>query len=199
MVRKVVLAGDDSEGCLSVQLRPHNGRQLWAVVDHADYALVEQLGAWHIQEDQRGRMYPWTTMRRSKTGRLAVRMAEIILGPPPGQSLRMCYFNSNGLDNRRSNIGWATQLEIVARRRPEAGSLSPYKGVTFDKQRWTWKAQFRNVRIGRFLNEADAARAVDDVAFAEWGHRCYLNFPERYEGVQPGGDPHGGRQPIYWR
>lgn len=58
---------------------------------------------------------------------------------------------------------------------------SRFKGVSWDRARRKWRATIqvdgRKAELGRYENEADAARAYDDAARIAHGDRARLNFP----------------------
>lgn len=63
-----------------------------------------------------------------------------------------------------------------------------YRGVTFDgsgKRKQRWKAQLYRKGLspkylGRFDIPEDAARAYDKAAFALYGEKADMNFPDEY-------------------
>ena len=81
----------------------------------------------------------------------------------------------------------------AAKRRPEGsaaavktpGRPSKFRGVNWDKRRGRWRCRIKSkgkeVSLGRFDSEVDAARAYDDAARKLHGLDAYLNFPERGE------------------
>ncbi len=64
------------------------------------------------------------------------------------------------------------------------GKTSKYKGVTRDKKRSLWRStawyKGRSIHVGRYTNEAQAARAVDYVNVQLNGEYAYLNFPDEW-------------------
>lgn len=89
--------------------------------------------------------------------------------------------NRDTLDNRRENLRVATTSQNGANQSKRPGGSSRFKGVCWDKSRGKWKARimlnYKNVHIGRFLVEEDAARAHDVRAREVWGEFAVLNFP----------------------
>lgn len=87
----------------------------------------------------------------------------------------------NGIcgDNRLSNIRMATQSENQANRRKGTGHSSKFKGVTWDKERETWKCVimkgWKRVFIGRFQDEVEAAKAYDEKLFTLSGEFSLTN------------------------
>ncbi len=104
-----------------------------------------------------------------------------MMGPiPPG--IHCDHISGDSLDNRRSNLRLATQGENMAntRRRgvPSAYS-SRFKGVYWDTRDRKWRAQIRKNgkvhRLGRFIQEEDAADAYDRAATLMFGAFARIN------------------------
>lgn len=94
------------------------------------------------------------------------------------------HVNRDKLDNRLENIRRATQSQNagnISKRRSKQGATSKYKGVSFDNWKKRWLAQGNNggkmVFLGRFKDEAIAARNYDNWAKNHFGEFAYLNFP----------------------
>ena len=94
------------------------------------------------------------------------------------------HWNRSGWDCRTINLRPCTQSQNNANQAQIPGNTSKYKGVSFVASRNKWVAQLRfngrYVKVGRFKNEIDAAKAYDKKAFECWGDFAYLNFPEDY-------------------
>jgi hypothetical protein len=63
------------------------------------------------------------------------------------------------------------------------GSSSQFKGVCWDKSAGKWVAHGRDddkrqVHLGRFADEEDAARAYDAFAVSKYGEFARPNFPQ---------------------
>ena len=90
------------------------------------------------------------------------------------------HIDGNGLNNRQSNLRVCTQRQNLYNSRPK-GRHSQYKGVCWDKYRKRWvvyvRYEGRNIVVGRFRDEAEAARAYDRKAYELFGEYAYLNFP----------------------
>lgn len=154
------------------------GREHHALVDDADVALVSTY-EWTLLRGHNGKLYAY-----KGSGGVVVYMHRLIVGTPAG--METDHRNGDGLDNRRSNLRAATAGQNRAnmgkpRRPDDAPHTSQYKGVNWDKSRDRWQAKIvvdglhRN--LGRYDDEADAARAYDDAALAAWGEFAWLNFP----------------------
>lgn len=115
----------------------------------------------------------------------------LILGRKIGRKLEsfeyVDHINGNGLDNRRSNLRISSNRENrcnskkykLVRGRPPT---SIYKGVYLDKTRKCWVAKIKvnqkNLHLGRFKNETEAAKVYDTAAKIAFGEFARLNFPD---------------------
>lgn len=152
---------------------------LVALVDDGDYALVSQ-HRWFIKRDTRpGRdagPYARANIRTTDGRKTTIGMHTLITGWP-----RVDHGNHDGLDNRRANLRPATRPQNAANARPQQGRSSRFKGVCWDRRTGRWQAKlaanYRSVFLGRFSDEAEAARAYDAAALRVWGEFACLNFP----------------------
>jgi hypothetical protein len=144
-----------------------------AVVDDEDYELVMRY-RWHVIESERSGAYAVARTGRGPRRGKYVYMHNLIMG-----AIGVDHISHNGLDNRRSNLRLATGSENNGNRRMRRRGSSQYKGVCRDRGRWT-VAIVRDGKVrqlGRFLSEADAARAYDAAAREVYGPFACLNFP----------------------
>jgi hypothetical protein len=93
--------------------------------------------------------------------------------------------NCNSLDNRRSNLRFATRAENNCNRRKQKNTTSQYLGVCFDKRIKNWVGVVvhnkKRYWLGRFDSEIEAAKAYDEKANQLFGEFARLNFPEKDE------------------
>jgi hypothetical protein len=89
------------------------------------------------------------------------------------------HVNGDTLDNRRQNLRLVTPSDNHANQRA-FGVTSRYRGVTYHAGKWLARvrARGRELYLGRFVEEEDAARAVDTALRAVWGEHARLNFPD---------------------
>jgi hypothetical protein len=93
--------------------------------------------------------------------------------------------NTIRTDNRWSNLRLGTRSQNLQNMSPRGGS-SKFKGVYYDKERDRWQAYVgtgaKRIRLGRFDDEEEAARAYDRVAAKVYGRFARLNFPQTEAG-----------------
>lgn len=113
-----------------------------------------------------------------------IRMHRFILGLVPGDGVVVDHVNSDGLDNRRCNLRHCSLSENTQNRRKFNPTSSRFKGVSFD---WRcparpWRATIGSngsfISIGRFEDEAEAARAYDAAARGIFGEFAKTNFDD---------------------
>lgn len=86
------------------------------------------------------------------------------------------------LDNRRSNLRICTPSENSRNTRSLRESSSTYKGVSFFRRNGKWRSTIwyngKQVSLGYFFNEIEAAKAYDKASLAYYKDFSCLNFPE---------------------
>ncbi len=93
------------------------------------------------------------------------------------------HINHDGMDNRRANLRPATYSQNLYHRKNRSGAkYSKYKGVSWKKHNRKWEARIgfekKEIHLGYFRSEIDAARAYDRAAKKYHGEFASLNFPE---------------------
>jgi hypothetical protein len=166
------------DGYWLIPLAGKDARGRAAIVDDEDYAAVAG--------------YRWRLWERETTGRTNGPYARARLNMPDGSTPtvfmhklltgqeRTDHWNSNGLDNRRSNLRAASVAENNHNQRPHALHSSRYKGVTWHRGLGKWQASIKvdgKYRyLGVFVYEEDAGQAYDVAAHEAYGPYAYLNF-----------------------
>lgn len=159
-----------------------------ALVDDEDYELVmESPTMWRVKARQRKYgspvFYAWRSHIASKgvvRARLAHQaMHRLILDAPA--DLFVDHINGNGLDNRRCNLRLCTNSQNQQNRRaPKHAPLSEFKGVTWHRSAAKWQAQIklhgRNIYLGLYESEIEAARAYASAAERHFGEFAFTNL-----------------------
>jgi hypothetical protein len=91
------------------------------------------------------------------------------------------HVNGNTLDNRRENIRLATHSQSSMNRGKHAPATSRFKGVNWRPDICKWQARIklnrRNIFLGYFTDELQAAMAYDAKARELHGAFARFNFP----------------------
>jgi len=146
----------------------------YTIVDADDY---EELSRYNWCAVKEGRTwYAYTLTIDCKP----LPMHRVITNAPKG--LVVDHKNHNGLNNRKPNLRLCTQRQNQRNRRPKRGSSSQYKGVSWHKEKKKFRAAIfyngKNIHLGYFKDEVEAAKAYDKKAKELFGEFAYLNFPE---------------------
>jgi hypothetical protein len=157
-------------------------RNKFAIVDAADYERLTGFN-WSARYGT----HTWYAVRCARVGERSKRhlvwMHNVILPPPRGKIVD--HFNHNGLDNRKTNLRVATRGQNTCNCRKRKGCSSRFKGVSFHKNRRGRKhwdgyinVNSRRISLGRFMTEAEAARAYDEAAKKYHKEFARLNFSD---------------------
>jgi HNH endonuclease/AP2 domain len=143
----------------------------FAIVDNEDYEWLVRF-KWHL--DKSG-----YAVHAPAQGVNEIRMHRILL--VPGNGREVDHIDGNRLDNRKANLRVCTRQQNCFNKKKTWGS-SRFKGVSLDKtwDKWTAKIQInkKQIHIGRFKKEIEAARAYDKFALKLFGEYAKINFPE---------------------
>ena len=145
-----------------------NGRGV-ALVSAADYERVSN----HSWQFHKG----YAVARID--GKL-VYLHRLIMDAPAG--VMVDHINRDRLDNRRTNLRMATNAQNQANVTKRQGMTSRYKGVSRHTATGGWQARIsvegKQMHLGYFADEAEAARAYDARAREVFGVFAQMNFPE---------------------
>ncbi len=153
------------------------GNTAFAKVDDSDYERVIERGIWSLIE-WRGKQYAKRKYRKSKD-----------LYPEYGTESMHNFItgwdyvdhkDGDGLNNQRSNLRhFDHQSNIQAQRPQQRAKSSPYRGVGWFKPKRKWRARLkidgREVHIGYFDNEHEAALAWNEAARYHYGENTFQN------------------------
>lgn len=105
-------------------------------------------------------------------------MHRVILNTPHG--MYTDHINGNGLDNRRCNLRICTLKQNQGNRKKGDRTTSKYKGVCWATDGSIWQSNIsikgKDVHLGRFKSEIDAAKAYDNAAKEYFGEFAKCNL-----------------------
>ncbi len=147
-----------------------------ALVDDDDYERVAQY-KWHAYQARHGRWYAKRHTSRT-TGRHTLYLHRFILNVVS----HIDHKNHDGLDNRRCNLRPATRNQNNRNRGMSCRNRIGYKGVRRARNNQRWGALItvnnKQIWLGMFNSQIDAARAYDAKARELHGEFAGLNFPD---------------------
>jgi hypothetical protein len=151
-----------------------------ALIDDEDFWLISQY-KWYPKR-HRNTYYASANGPRINGKRQTIFMHQLLL--PSSKEQQVDHKNGNGLDNRRGNLRFATHAENMRNRVGNKTSFSKYKGVDWKKSNQKWRARIRvnnkELHLGCFFDEIEAAKAYDAAATKHYGEFAKLNFGENY-------------------
>jgi len=104
----------------------------------------------------------------------------LILNAP--NELEVDHINGNSLDNRTSNLRFATRSLNEANKGKPAHNTSGYKGVSYYKATGKYSAYIevnqKKKHLGYFKTAEEAAQAYNNAAKEQWGDFAKINFIE---------------------
>lgn len=157
------------------------GKGQYALVDADDVGIVNR-HRWHVFAPKDRRTQYAVTSAWEDGKQRTLRMHRLILGAQPGELVD--HINGDGLDNRRVNLRLCNAAENSRSLHVRRGGTSKYHGVAssgsgYPTKPWSVTIQVnrRTIRVGRFRDEEEAARAYDAAARNYHGEFATLNFP----------------------
>ena len=153
-----------------IKLMKRDGSYVIAVADMVDIDLVKN----HTWSLANGYVNSYIDGRNQK-------LARLIMNALPNEQVD--HIDHDPLNNTRSNLRLVdkSQNQMNSKTRPDTGSerWSRYKGVTRRKCNGKYRAyikhNYRNIHLGTFDNEQDAAMAYDKAALKLFGNFALTN------------------------
>jgi hypothetical protein len=149
----------------------------FAIVDAKNFDWLNQ---WKWYAHFNG--WNWYAMRGvwENGKRTAILMHRSILGLELGDGKQIDHINNNSLDNREDNLRLCTTQQNARNQKRHKKATSKYKGVYWYKNYKKWGANIcinnKNINLGYFENEFDAAAAYDLAALKYFGEFAKTNF-----------------------
>lgn len=123
-----------------------------------------------------------STQREKRPLRMHRVIMERMLGSAIPKGYDVDHIDGDKLNNIRSNLRLATRSQNLMNGPGKRESTSHYKGVCWFARNKKWLAQIKigskQLYIGLFEDEKEAALAYDRIARKEFGEFAYLNFPD---------------------
>ncbi len=149
----------------------------YAIVDDEDFEGLSKY-KWYALKGHKT-YYAVRGVHRNKKRKM-IFMHREILGLQPNDGTATDHINHNGLDNRRCKIRICTHAQNTHNRLPYKMFTSKYKGVSWDRTTKKWRAKimfnYKNIHLGFFEDEIEAAKAYDKKAKELFGEFAYMNF-----------------------
>lgn len=150
----------------------------YAIVDEDDFGYLSQ---WRWTLHEKGYARRCSSIFGVEYNRL---MHRLVLDVPEGSDVQGDHINGNRLDNRRSNLRYATIDQNAQNRFAQQGKLGGvrYKGVYAHQNSKTGfsvriRVDGKTLYLGSFKDQEVAARVYDAAALQHFGPRAKLNFP----------------------
>lgn len=155
-----------------------NLTQGFVVLVDADKAPILSMWNWYAKRDRR----TFRPVRMSHpvidgvSRSVTVRLYSMLLPCPKGYVID--HINGNALDNRSQNLRPATAKQNAINR-DYRGGLSKYRGVSRAGKKWRAliTSEGKQIMLGRFETEIDAALAYDEASVRLHGEFSRPNFP----------------------
>ena len=149
-----------------------------ALVDDIDYPWLSKLRWYYSSDGYATNTYLDEFGRRHRRGMHRMIMAR---GAPLPRSLQVDHINRDRIDNRRSNLRYATRTQNQANKNKPKNNKSGYKGVSWHKTKWEVRIKYgaKKLYLGLYDHPFTAALVYDCAARLLYGDFAGVNFPDR--------------------
>lgn len=146
--------------------------------DERDHDLVSR-HRWKIEKRSGAKTSFYASTKSVSLGKSKVYMHRMILSLTDPK-IEVDHRFGNGLDNRRKMIRACTSSQNKMNRGKKVGTTSNFIGVCWYKQTRKWKSRVKidgkEIHLGYFTSEIEAAKARDSKAKELHGEFANLNF-----------------------
>ena len=149
----------------------------FAIVDEDDYEPL-MLRKWQFISTGYAVSNTQISYKKGKQKIKFIFMHREILQTPNG--MQTDHINGNRLDNRKCNLRICTPMQNMHNRKRDTNSTSIYKGVSWNTNDKSWRAQIgingEKIHLGCFKSEVMAAKAYNEAAIKYHKEFALLNI-----------------------
>jgi hypothetical protein len=164
-----------------VNVSTSRGPKVFAKISPQDAEIILKY-KWRFTQAKKGRVRQtirYALAQEKRGGQyIRLKMHRVILNAPEG--VHVDHINGDGLDNRRENLRLVTPQLNQANSRKRLVGGSVYKGVAWSAPARRWRAYIapnrKQIHLGLFNTEIEAAQAYDAKAREIWGEHAFLNL-----------------------
>lgn len=166
---------------LSTTGKKHAGKYS-AMVDDEDYEFLSKHN-WSVRLNVRKTttVYAYRKSKKSEGRPIRTIFMHTEIVKVPSNKFVVDHKDRDGLNNQKLNLRIATLSQNSGNRISTYNSESKYLGVSYKrsgKRIKRWRARYKDIFLGHFLTEEEAARAYDKKAIEVYGEFANLNFKE---------------------
>lgn len=149
-------------------------RGYFTKVDDDDYEKFA-IHRWYADDSRKSEIRAVRSVNIGNKKIKRVTLSREIMGATEG--VVVDHINRDSLDNRKSNLRICTQGENCRNRSKQKHGISKYKGVSVAEKKWKAMITFqgKQIYLGTFSNEKDAAIAYNNKSRELFGEFAYIN------------------------
>lgn len=142
----------------------HKNKIYETIIDIDDFNWIKDIDCkWYLNKSGNNRELLYAYAVANIAGkRCYLHLHRLILGLDNNTSIQVDHINSNGLDNRKSNLRKVTMAENMQNWRTQKNNSSGILNVYWDKRTSTWRVSLRvnrkSIYGGYFKNIEDAEK-----------------------------------------